>query len=82
MKRTVSITLATLVAVFFFAFSLTLTLAEQASATDIPYCCNPCPPSCTIGSGVFMLDNDDNLVCRAVVEGHQCFAIHAACLCF
>lgn len=48
MKRSVPILLATFVAVFFFALSLTLTIAQQANADQ---CCNPCPPSCEPGLG-------------------------------
>jgi len=51
MRRSVTIALATFVVVFFFAMSLTLTLASQAFA-DIPNCCNPCPPSCEAGLGI------------------------------
>jgi len=43
MRRHVTIALATFVVVFFFAMSLTLTLAESAKA-DI--CCISCAPSC------------------------------------
>lgn len=44
MKRTVFISLATFVAVFFFALSLTLTISGNAIAG--PECCSSCPPSC------------------------------------
>ena len=78
MRKRASIVLATFVVVFFFALSLTMTMAQQSWAGPDP-CCNPCPPIvCTVGSGVIVHINGQAF-CQPVTEGHSCF--RQSCIC-
>ncbi|MEK7774963.1 MAG: hypothetical protein AAB305_03655 [Candidatus Zixiibacteriota bacterium] len=79
-----TLALATFVVVFFFALSITLTLAENASADLEPTCCYQyiCGPGCTLQSGKMVKDEELLWHCVAVHAGDRSGCWLYDCNCF